>query len=54
MLSRLVRSPATAISGGFLVFLLIVAVLAPVLAPHDPFAQDLTKRFLPHIPQVSR
>lgn len=46
MLARLVRSPVTAISGGFLLFLLIIAVSAPLLAPHDPYAQDLTKRFL--------
>lgn len=32
---------------GILVFLLLVALLAPVLAPHDPFQQDLANRLLP-------
>lgn len=27
--------------------LILVAVLAPLLAPHDPFAQDLARRLLP-------
>jgi peptide/nickel transport system permease protein len=36
---------------GLIVFGLIVlaALLAPVLSPHDPYAQDLTKRLVPPI-----
>jgi peptide/nickel transport system permease protein len=34
---------------GLILFILIVfcALLAPLLAPHDPYAQDLTKRLVP-------
>ncbi len=34
---------------GLLIFVLIVlaALLAPLLSPHDPYAQDLTKRLVP-------
>lgn len=32
---------------GILVFLALVALLAPLLAPHDPFAQDLANRLQP-------
>ena len=37
------------IGGGVLVFLIAVALLAPLLAPYDPLAQDLTKRVIPPI-----
>lgn len=30
-----------------LVFLVLVAIFAPLLAPHDPYAQDLAARLLP-------
>jgi peptide/nickel transport system permease protein len=36
--------------GGFLVVaMILVAVLAPVLAPHDPYAQDLLSRLRPPV-----
>lgn len=35
------------IGGGILCMLLLVALLAPVLAPYDPLAQDLYKRLQP-------
>jgi peptide/nickel transport system permease protein len=34
---------------GVLLFIIIVALLAPLLAPHDPYAQDLGKRLIPPI-----
>jgi peptide/nickel transport system permease protein len=37
------------IGGGVLIFLIAVALLAPLLAPYDPLAQDLTKRVIPPI-----
>jgi peptide/nickel transport system permease protein len=41
------RSVTTWIGAGIVGGALIVAVFAPLLVPHDPFAQDLTKRLLP-------
>ena len=35
------------IGGAVLVLLLFVAILAPLLAPHDPYAQDLLARMKP-------
>ncbi len=35
-----------ALGGGILLFWVAVAVLAPVIAPHDPTAQDLSQRLL--------
>lgn len=35
------------IGGGFLLLLVIVALFAPLLAPHDPIEQDLLLQFLP-------
>jgi peptide/nickel transport system permease protein len=32
-----------------LVVIMLVAALAPLLAPHDPYAQDLTRRLVPPI-----
>ncbi|GGH24916.1 peptide/nickel transport system permease protein [Cribrihabitans marinus] len=42
------RSNTMAMFGlGILVALLLMAFLAPILAPHDPYAQDLANRLLP-------
>jgi peptide/nickel transport system permease protein len=35
------------IGGAVVVLLLVVAILAPLLAPHDPYAQDLLARMKP-------
>ena len=35
------------VGGGILLVLLLMALLAPLLAPHDPLAQDLYKRLQP-------
>ncbi len=37
------------IGAGVILFMLAVAVLAPWLAPDDPFAQDLSRRLLPPV-----
>jgi len=40
------------IGGGILLGILLIALLAPVIAPHDPYAQTLGKRLLPPIWQA--
>jgi peptide/nickel transport system permease protein len=35
------------IGGGFLLGIFLIALLAPLLSPHDPYAQTLGKRLLP-------
>lgn len=47
--ARLVASPS--VVGGFILVGAVVAIalLAPLLAPHDPYAQDLTRRLVPPI-----
>ena len=37
------------IGAGILLFIFAVALLAPVLAPHDPYAQDLSHRLTPPV-----
>lgn len=39
------RKPAAAVSVGFVAVLVLLAVLGPLVAPHDPDAQDLAIRF---------
>lgn len=35
------------IGGGMLALIVLLAILAPILAMHDPYAQDLTRRLVP-------
>ena len=44
---RLRRNPLAVIGLAITVTLILVAVFAPLLAPHDPIAQDLGNRFVP-------
>lgn len=37
------------IGGGTLLLLILIALCAPILATHDPYAQDLTQRSLPPV-----
>lgn len=37
------------IGATLLAFIVAVALLAPIVAPHDPYAQDLTRRLIPPI-----
>lgn len=46
-LRRLLRNPGALVSGAVLVGFFAIALAAPLIAPHDPFAQDLTRRLLP-------
>lgn len=39
--------PKLLVGGGFVLLLVLVALLAPVLAPHDPLEQDLMASVLP-------
>ncbi len=44
---RILRNKALLVGGGLLLLILLVALLAPWLAPHDPYAQDLVNRTAP-------
>ncbi|MGH1464816.1 MAG: ABC transporter permease [Cognatishimia sp.] len=41
------RNTGVMIGGSILLVMILVAIFAPLLAPHDPFDQDLARRFLP-------
>ena len=40
-------SPRSSFAGGFILFLIVLAVFAPLIAPHDPLEQDLLAGTLP-------
>lgn len=44
---RIFGQTSLVIGLGILAIIAAVALLAPVLAPHDPYAQDLTRRLVP-------
>jgi peptide/nickel transport system permease protein len=46
---RIFGHTAFVFGAGVLLFIVVVALLAPLLAPHDPYAQDLGKRLIPPI-----
>lgn len=41
------RNSGVMIGGSVLLLIVLIAIFAPLLAPHDPIAQDLTRRLLP-------
>jgi oligopeptide transport system permease protein len=43
---RLTKNRLALVGLGLVLFFVVVAILAPVIAPYDPNAQDLTKTFL--------
>jgi dipeptide transport system permease protein len=45
--ARLARDPKIVFAGGFIVFLIVIAVAAPLVAPKDPLAQDLLLATVP-------
>jgi peptide/nickel transport system permease protein len=46
---RVFGTKSLVIGALILVVIMLVAALAPLLAPHDPYAQDLTRRLVPPI-----
>src|SRR5690349_15155696 len=47
IVSRLAHDPKVMFAGGFILFLIILAVFAPLVAPQDPLAQNLLAATLP-------
>lgn len=47
VLMRILGNPKLILGGGFVLALLMVALFAPVIAPHDPLEQDLMSGTLP-------
>jgi peptide/nickel transport system permease protein len=47
MLGNLRRSPRVMVGGGIVAVLIVCALFAPLLAPHDPNHQDLLAQLLP-------
>jgi peptide/nickel transport system permease protein len=47
LFGRIWRNKAVLVGGGLLLAILLVAVFAPLLAPHDPYFQDLNNRNVP-------
>jgi dipeptide transport system permease protein len=43
----LAREPKVVFAGGFIAFLIVLALFAPLIAPHDPLEQDLLAGTLP-------
>ena len=49
MRRRMARHKGFLFGGGVLVLVLLMAILAPVISPHDPYHQELTQRLIPPI-----
>ncbi len=47
VLRALLRQPKVVFGGGFVLILIVLAIFAPYIAPHDPQAQDLMSGTLP-------
>lgn len=46
---RFVREPKAVVAGAFILFVICCAIVAPVVAPHDPLEQDLLLEKIPPI-----
>ena len=46
-LKVLLQKPVTLVAGVFILLLVIMAVFAPILAPHDPYLQEVVNRLQP-------
>lgn len=44
---RILRDPAAALAAAFLFLVVAVAILAPWISPHDPYASNMRLRFCP-------
>lgn len=51
-LRRVLGHHGLMLGGGILVLVALVALFAPLLAPHDPYAQNLSRRLIPPIWQA--
>ena len=49
MRRRMLRHNGFLIGAAVVIIIFMMAVLAPVLAPHDPYTQDLSLRMIPPI-----
>ena len=49
MRRRAFRHYGLIIGGGFLAFIVFIALAAPFIAPNDPYDQELTRRLIPPI-----
>src|SRR5262245_36008397 len=47
LVGALLAQPKVVFGGGFILLLLVLALFAPLIAPHDPLAQDLLAGTLP-------
>jgi len=47
LVRRVLRNTSAVLGGAVLLAILIVAIAAPLLAPHDPYAQNLSHRLIP-------
>ncbi|MFI5447607.1 ABC transporter permease [Polaromonas sp. UC242_47] len=47
LIRRVRRNKALMFGGGLLLAMLFMAIFAPLLSPHDPYAQDLVNRTVP-------
>lgn len=47
MFRKSLRNTGVAIGGTVLIAMILIAIFAPLIAPHSPFDQDLSRRFLP-------
>jgi peptide/nickel transport system permease protein len=46
---RIVGHKGLMFGGGLLIFIVALALLAPLIAPYDPYAQELSRRLIPPI-----
>jgi peptide/nickel transport system permease protein len=46
---RILRHRGVMVGGSVIVVIVLIAILAPVLAPHDPYAQSLIRRLHPPV-----
>lgn len=46
---RILRRPSLALGLGLIALIVLIAVFAPLIAPHDPYVQDITRRAVPPV-----
>jgi peptide/nickel transport system permease protein len=49
MARRILARPSLAIGLGLIALIVLIAVFAPLIAPHDPYVQDITRRAVPPV-----